>query len=321
MELIHYLINQFLNATVNSCKLMHTVITDHYAKLTGLDADVTLMRTRTLPVRDGLRNSISDYISASAARQGATQAFTNSVSDLSANKIRKWDVAIQNIYVEGSPEYIALLPDHRTPFQSGTYEERLSEVHGLGNRLTGIVPLAATKIEVDAFYTAMSGLRDTQTAKEGALSAAEDVMENARSAAAWMCYRNLGLMMNKWWDQLITVDNYFEFHLIQNVASATEPGESFIDVVLANLTANVAERPFDNISIITLKNTGTVSLRFFLSDTANGTAGATFIDVAAGAETTIDNISLLGNTAFTFLNVTNADLTTDGSYEVIVIEV
>lgn len=324
MAVIHYLVNQFLNATVDSSKLMHTFISDHYAKLlNGADVDIVAIRPRALTARTDLRNAISGYISAKAAYRGSTAAFENAVSLLSSTKIKQWDIQIQNVYLEGTTGYIALLPNHRIPFQSGSYEERITHVDALGDRLTDIVALAATKTDVDNFYTSISGLRDTQTQKENLQRASEDAMEVARIAAAWICYQDLGMFMEKFGTSdsaLEEVDNYYEFHLIQNVAPPSEPGESFTGTVLNNSTKNITSHDFTAVVSITLKNTGTVKLRFFLSDSASGTAGSVFVDVNGGEEITVDDFSQLGDTAFTFLNVENGDATMDGTYEVIIIE-
>lgn len=75
MATIHYLENQFLNATAGSATLMHTVIADHYPKLMlGALTDATLVpvRDRTLAPYDNLRNAVATYLSRAASRKGAT---------------------------------------------------------------------------------------------------------------------------------------------------------------------------------------------------------------------------------------------------------
>lgn len=192
----------------------------------------------------------------------------------------------------------------------------MAQVVGLAQRLTGIVPLAATLASVGAFRDDLITWRDEQTQKEGALSVASDDMETARVAAAWICYRNLGFLMDKYWNDLERVDNFYQFDLITNTGTAPEEGTTYTGTVGTAATAEVANRDFSTVTNIRLVNTGTATLAF-CRNTASAApcSGGSEKLVAPGDSTDVSPADLGTGT---FLNATNHEPAMAGSYEVIV---
>ena len=80
------------------------------------------------------------------------------------------------------------------------------------------------------------------------------------------------------------------------------------------LTVTIVEKDFTGDFVIELTNVGTTDLMFCLSAT-EGEACAVGITVASGTSQSV-NASELGDISNTFLNVTNLDLATEGSYSV-----
>ena len=88
----------------------------------------------------------------------------------------------------------------------------------------------------------------------------------------------------------------------------------YTGTVGANVTHSVIEMPFSDDPEIELTNVGTTDLMFCLSAT-EGEACTAGITVASGTSQTV-NASELGDVSNTFLNVTNLDPATEGSYSV-----
>ena len=88
----------------------------------------------------------------------------------------------------------------------------------------------------------------------------------------------------------------------------------YTGTVGANVTHSVIEMPFSDDIVIELTNVGTTDLMFCLSAT-EGEACTAGITVASGTSQTV-NASELGDVSNTFLNVTNLDPATEGSYSV-----
>ena len=126
---------------------------------------------------------------------------------------------------EDSADYITLLPNGRKPFQSGGRDARILEVKALSKRLADFPALAAVKTDVDAFAVQMDAIRDTQQQKEGLVEKATDALEQQRKAMTAMMYGNLGRLMDKFMDDPLVIDRFFELQLIRETGSEEEEVE------------------------------------------------------------------------------------------------
>jgi len=318
MATIHYLENQFLNATFGTSKLMHMVIFDHYGKLVeGAldDPNLVPVRDRTLPFLTDLQNARAGFLGAKGTREATTLAFENKLKELSMPKIRDWDIQIQGVYADDSSEYRDLLTNGRGPFQKGGYEERMTALLDLRDKLAGYPLLAATLADVTAFYTAILALRTAQTQKEQRLALASDRMELARLGAAKICYRNLAWLIDYLIDNLEEVDNYYEFNLIMTTGSAPEEGTGYEGTVDPATTIEVAARDFSVVTLVRLKNTGTATLTFCRGDVSAITCTSPSKELAPGEslDVTPDDLG-----SGQFLNVTNNEPAIAGAWEVVV---
>lgn len=316
----HYLQNQFDNATNGSFRLMLTVTNDHYAKLQAqqADPDILILYNRTDPVHQAFLDQYSAWKSSEAIYKAATDTIELLLELLRSTNARQWDTAIMVEYDKGTTEHTALLPNGRTPFQSGTMDERIAAVKTLGLTLAGFAPLAALKTTVDDFHTTLKNARDGQQVKEQLANQQRTNMELARKAIAIMQYRNLGSLMDKFGDSPDNVFNYFEVSLLQYHASSTPPVvEEFTGTVGPMSTANVTSGIAPEATII-ITNTGSSMLRF--CDAPDAITGCTVngLDLAPG-EVYQAQGSDFQNPANTFFNVTNNDPTIAGNYNVEVI--
>ena len=178
-----YAENTFLAVTVGSFKLMNILMADHAARIAQAvtavnppDSDFTTLQGRITPVKTAWDAAYQTWIASRGTYKGRTQALEAKLADLSALRIRQWDIAIQGVFLEGTPEYTQLLPGGRGPFQQGAYDLRIAEVKALQTRLgpfTGANPsLATLATTVGTFHTETKALRDSQQGQEGAVDAA-----------------------------------------------------------------------------------------------------------------------------------------------------
>jgi hypothetical protein len=316
----HYLLNQFDNATIGSFRLMLTITNDHYAKLQAqqADPDILILLNRTDPVHQAFLDQWSTWKSSEGIYRGATDATEALLNQLSSTFARQWDTAIMGQFDLGTTEHTTLLPDGRTPFQQGTTDERVAAVKTLGLTLADFAPLAPLKLTVDGFHTTLKNARDGQQAKEQLADQARNDMETARKAIAVMQFRNLGSLMDKFGETPSNVANYFEVSLLQRKAGSTPPKEEeFIGTVGPMSTVNITSGIAAEASII-LTNTGSVMLRFCAAPDATTACMMDGIDLLPGAVIEAKG-SDLDNPANTFINVTNNDPMTEGSYNMEVI--
>lgn len=316
----HYLENQFDNATETSNKLMNIINADHYAKLQAqaADPDIAALVARTTAPHDAFIAAYTDWLTAKGIYKGETSRLDNYVEDLRKIKIKQWDIQIQQVFIEGTPDYVAILPNGRKPFQSGGIDQRIAQVQALANRLSTYPGLAITRTDVLAFLATFTAERDIQQQKEELVANASDILETARKAIALMMYKNLGRLMNKYAANTDYISNFWELSLLRTITPQDDVVSDPIDgSVNAGATVNVPVGVFDNTNHFILRNTGITDLLFCLKDNAVDacTAGVT---VLPGEDATV-TLADLGAIGSAFLNVTNLNATNIGNFQVIVV--
>lgn len=314
METWPYQNNQFDNSTKESFVLMLILSNDHTAKLMAQAADpeIDALFTRTAPLDAAYTTGYSTWKSAVGTRMGGTLRVEQLLAELSGTRIKQWDIQIQGVHIEGTPDYTVLLPNRRGPFQNGTIDERINEVQGLGTRLADYPALAATKTNVDAFYTTLRSARDNQQLLEQRIAQSSSELELARLAVARIMYGNVGVLMNKYRDTPEFVGNFWEVSLMQSGKTS----RSFNGTVDAGATANITGTVGPNAKVV-VTNTGLTTLHFCLAAAAPDACMAG-VKVLPGQTLKLTRADL-GDAASAFLNVTNPSADTIGSYEVEVV--
>jgi len=121
---------------------MDKIATDHVAKLDAKlgppeaeDADIAVCHERVTAAMENFSKTWSAWQNIDANYGGRTDVLEGLKKELSATRIREWDIAIQGAFMDDTPEYAELLPGARGPFQSGPIEDHVQAVKTLGERL------------------------------------------------------------------------------------------------------------------------------------------------------------------------------------------
>jgi len=314
----HYLSNTFLVVTENSTKLMMILSPDSRARLQAesADLDILAMLNLFIPIDNALAGAFQAWTSAGAFYKGATLAFENLLAELTNTKLDLWIPQVQVAYPEGSPEYLTLFPNGRAPFNKGAYDIRVNNVKSLGDNLATYPALAATKTDVDSFYTTLLSTRAEQQQKEETVRLKSDLLEVERVNAAVGMYATLGKLMAKFASTPEVIDRFFDLSLIQN---PPKDKDTFAVIVAGGDTVNVISEGITDTTQFKLFNTGSTAGRFFTSTSATGTSEpGQGIELAPNTNTTVVATDL-GEPGNTFLNVTNLDPTNQGSYSVVIL--
>lgn len=226
-----YAENTFLVVTTGNFKLMNILISDHTARIaqavsavTPPDADFTTMQGRLTPVKAAWDTAYNGWIASRGTYKGKTQALEGKLADLSGLRIKQWDIAVQGVFLDGTPEYTQLLPNGRGPFQQGAYDLRIAEVKALQTRLapfTGANPTLATlATTVGTFHGEIKALREAQQGQEGAVNTASATVEAQRLASGNVMYQNLGRLMEKFVAVPSKIEDYYDTGYIRDGATA-----------------------------------------------------------------------------------------------------
>lgn len=310
-----YLSNTFLTVTDGSyrnCKK----IGDY--TLNALNASVANPPFDTLhasmePLVSAFNTQYAEWLTQVGSQKGKTTALTLNLKALQGEKIRKWDVQVQVEYDQDSPEYVAILPNRRVPFQTGSQEDRISAVAALSDALDGIAALATLKTDVDDFLTTLQNSFNAQKADKSSTKTESAALDAARKAVCVELYATLGTLMAHFKNTPEEAAAYFDLQTIRNNEQTT-----FTHNLNGGETRLAITHTFEAEEELRLINKGNTILRYALCAEANDALGATFVEVPAHDERIVP-VEDLGDITHRFLKVQNTSETESGRYTIVLL--
>lgn len=287
--------NQFDNGTKNSKKKMNILSSDHDSKLHAQMSNplIAVLFSFFNPIRLMYLAKYTQWKSTVAAYHGATIAFEQLIAQLSSTMIEDFDIRIQVVFKRGTAQYAALLPNFRGPFQTGEYDERITALGTLSQSLTGIVPLAAVKADVDAFLLQLTTARDTQQGLEGLKQTLSEEVELARVTIAQAMYYTLGGLMQIFSANSIQIVNYYDLETLRGSIADTADlifdgiigGGQIVNVLNPTVIQYVPGVTL-RIKNTTVLSDGAPLLFYFANNPGDGWSGLGY-QLTAGQETTV----------------------------------
>ena len=296
---------------------MNTITTNTRNKLYAETADPDILDLFDFydPIHRDFKVKYIQYLTTNAQYEGATRAFEDKMKTLAGEFIEDIDIRIQVIYKRGTPSYSALLPDLRGPFQTGTYENKLSNLEGLAKAIGTDPALAGVKTDVLAFHSQAVGLRDAQQGKEGLAKAATNTLEVARVTCAQGLYAVLGGLMRKYFQSPSEIARYFDLSNIRRKGGGSiEENDIRNGNPAPATTENIFEGPFNPEGSITIINNGVVQLVFCVKSSATEACDAASGTVLEPGDSFTDSDFNLPEGSF--FNVSNLEAT-EGSWQTV----
>jgi hypothetical protein len=223
-----YVQNPFDNATKRNFKKMLRLATDHFDKLrdaAATDVFVKQLYLEAVTAYDEFVQTYQDVITYKAAYQMHTRKLEEQMELLSNDKIKRWDIQIQSIYLDTEFEYLALLPNNRTPFQKGAYEVRINECFSLAAKLLNFPNLAHTQAAVLAFAQNIKNVRSEQQAAERKAADLSSLLEKNRLALAQAMQKAFSGLMYHFAGEVEKVENFYELQYLRAANSTPKADE------------------------------------------------------------------------------------------------
>jgi hypothetical protein len=202
METWKFINNQFVNATNGNFKKALILSNYHAAALDTRRIIVPAYEPiyeRYLPLHQQLVLLYNTWRSAGGAQQGQTlgleQQFINA-----NNLLDDWDLGVQIIYKKTTPQYKAIFPDGRKPFRQGSLDQRINAFDTLALNMGTDPALATIKGQVLDTYETLDNTRESQQGAKSTLKGGSTEVDTARTAAMNMQYRNLGFIMDTFFE-------------------------------------------------------------------------------------------------------------------------
>lgn len=263
------------------------------------------------PLVTSYNAAYNTWLVSRGTQKGRTEQVEILLKDLSGELIRKWDVAIQNVYAQTTPEYIALLPNRRKPFQSGSKQQRKAVVLALSTAIGADAALATTKTEIDNFYTE---LNDADSDQQGSLSATggnSDGVEAQRLLIGIGMYGILGQLINNYKTTPEQIENFYDLETLRS-----KEQDLFTGDVDASETKLVCIRTLQPTDSIRLENAGDSIQRFAILAEENDNLDGIYVEVPANEQVIVTANKLGTIPANRYLKVQNMSNVVEGAWEV-----
>jgi hypothetical protein len=296
-----YLQNPFLNATEKSFLKAMGISTYHDAALAAAKSDPGILECYNYyhPHHLNYKTAYDDWIEQGGEQQSETLNL-NQLLLLLSNKIRQWDIKIQNQYPSDTPAYKRLLPNRRQPFQNGTQLERVHAVEVLNLAIGTDESLTSVKTEVNNFNTLLQAAYESQKGDVSSTRTDSSTLDGFRVKMCEAQYADLGSLIKKFAATPERVGAFFDLQAIRHAEQT-----SFTGILKAGEVFTILKHTFAADDELVLINHGTEPLKFYLGSAKNMQPGAVFVTVNSGAKTIV--ASELGDLKNTFLTVLNTD--------------
>lgn len=212
-----FLSNTFLVNTEGSFKKALSLFTDTHAKLRNeqADPDIAAMFAELDPVYQAYVTIYTNWEMTQGTYKGKTAGVEEILLEKMPVNLRLWEGAVRAVFPEDSPTETEIFPNKRSPFLSGTYEQRIMAVGALANKLTEYAALNATQLLVASFYNTLESTRLRQQEKEGDVKRLSTLLENQRIIVCRVMYGILGLLMHKYQTDTDDIARFFDLSLIR----------------------------------------------------------------------------------------------------------
>jgi hypothetical protein len=276
-----YLINTFLSVTEGSYRLCKKIGDYSVNALQAQAADPFFqgLLAQLQPQVTAFNTLYASWKQQLGAQKGKTSALNIELKTLQGEKIGKWDILIQVVYPQNSPQYMGILPNRRKPFQQGSQEDRIAAVAALSGALTGIQQLNGVKSDVDGFLATLTNAFNLQKQNLSTTDVDSTALDAARVEVCVALYGILGLLMHHFRTHPEDADNYFATESIRNHEQTTFKGTVPVGELKLALTHTFIEG-----EEVRLVNRGLHDLRFALCTEPNDALHQPSVTVTAGNE-------------------------------------
>ena len=302
-----YVRNPFDNVTKTNFKRMLLMARDHRDKLGQYvsDPDIANLHTSINGAFTHFESAYSDANVNSGFYQGNTRMVENLLNDLRSQKIKQWDIWIQNEYLDDTPEYLMLLPNRRSPFQSGAYELRIDAVKTLEKALQSFPNLANVLTDVQAFIQQLDAARTKQQQAETLDQSLSQALENSRLELAKQMHRAFGFLLYKHYNKPTEISRYYELKYLQSPASSNAALSFNKHTVSANGRITLFDGQLSANSFITFRIKGQGAVKVFSSSDTNAALPSDALTIGSAQEEIFYANELSDGNGFNWLLVVN----------------
>ena len=262
--------NQMEISTRESLKKAVILSTYHDNALLALSTtypELLPLYTRYHPLHLALVAAYNTHTSSGSIQQGERLSVSQEFVVSKGLLTEEWMPAISLIYKKTTPRYKAIFPNGLKPFNKGGIDEKIAAFDVLGMNIGTDAALATIKTAVVSNYDSLLADRAAQKTAKTTTADNSTASEEARVAAMNMQYRNLGNIMDVFFDTRETMCG-----LVFDLVTLREnPQTIFTGGIVAGATDDILAHTFLAVDQFAAKIAGSGSFNLYLSTTPTGT--------------------------------------------------
>lgn len=218
------LINTFEVNTRYSRRKMLRIANHHYARLQAVKADPFILALLNLfePALFLYRTMFSDQDSQGGISVSNTSNFTTLLDEMKEKWFNKWQTMVRQVYEVGTPEFLAIFPKGKEPFQGIEYDLRMVAVEALHTTLLTFPLLADLAADVAAKLVLLKEARAKQTEGFGVNAFTASMIEEQRLVLADLLDDNLCDLKKKYRKNIKMVENFFDLGELRKSSSDSD---------------------------------------------------------------------------------------------------
>ena len=265
-----YLENPFASLAKRSQKQFLLFTRDHRDKLQQwqADPDIAPLFQRVQNTYSNFEQKYADLNAVTGMYRTKTRVFENLIQELSARKIKSWDVQVQVVYSDETPEYAGIFPNRRGPFQGAAYDLRINSLMSLVNILGNYPLLTNVQTDVQTFLAQIQQARTEQQGLENNEQVLRsELVDNINKLASEM-YFVYAMLMAKYYIQIERVENFYELKYLRS-GSQSSDNQGINYEAAPNNRVNLYKDELTVDSYLVIKNTGVVPITVYTSNDPN----------------------------------------------------
>jgi hypothetical protein len=317
----NYISNVFLNATRSNFKKMLGLVNYHISALEAEkeDTDILALYNTSKPEIDSYKSNFAMWSGAKGDLAGETMRFNNCLEKLS-EKLSSWDVAIQQVYREKTPEYKAIFSKGKKVFYSGTFDQRINELDTLELQLKQYATLATVLTSVKAYNSELKGYKTNKEKNSEKLDKASKQLETSRINVGKTMFRNLGMLIYKFVENPKEIERFFDLELLRtHFSKAEDSGNMGYTILIEPKTIEEAGISFNEKAKFTVFNNSNANVGVYAAATNPATPPTQLLILKPDEEKTTSLAELNGQNC-RFLFFVNQDENEEAEIEITLVE-
>lgn len=265
-----YLENPFASLAKRSQKQFLLFTRDHRDKLQQwqTDPDIAPLFQRVQTAYSAFEQKYADLNAITGMYRTKTRIFENLIQELSTKKIKTWDIQVQVVYADDTPEYTGIFPNRRGPFQGTAYDLRINSLMSLVNILSNYPLLANVQTDVQTFLAQIQQARTEQQGLENNEQVLRSELSDVISKLASEMFYVYAMLLAKYYMQIEKVENFYELkYLRSGTQSSDNQGTNY--EAAPNNKVNLYNGELTDNSYLVIKNTGNVPITVYTSNDPN----------------------------------------------------